>query len=201
MHATPIQFRPLALALLAAGAIGVGLPASAQTAAVVMKDRSAASAVAGAKTSHRDREFVEMAVNGGKAEITMAQMAQQRATDPQVKAFAEKMATDHGKANDELAKIASSQGFMLPADGKGEDHREHERAAKKLDKLSGSEFDKAYMKHMVEDHKKDVKAFEKAAKSADNAELKGFASRTLPTLQAHLKLAQTTYDGVKAKKM
>jgi putative membrane protein len=66
-----------------------------------------------------------------------------------------------------------------------------------LGKQSGTEFDRAYMKHMLDDHQKDVSDFEKAAKSAKDADVKTFAARTLPTLQAHLQLAQKTYDAVK----
>jgi putative membrane protein len=62
----------------------------------------------------------------------------------------------------------------------------------KLSKLSGEEFDKAYMKTMVRDHKKDVKDFEKASKDLADADLKGWAAKTLPTLEEHLKLAEQT---------
>lgn len=67
----------------------------------------------------------------------------------------------------------------------------------RLGKLSGNDFDKAYMKHMVDDHKKDVSEFEKASRSAKDPEVKAFAAKTLPTLKAHLQQAQTTYDAVR----
>lgn len=52
------------------------------------------------------------------------------------------------------------------------------------------------MRHMVDDHKKDVADFKKHASSAKDAEIKGFASKTLPTLQEHLQLAQKTNDAL-----
>ena len=73
----------------------------------------------------------------------------------------------------------------------------HQKDLDRLGKLSGAEFDKAYMSHMVDDHKKDVSAFKKESTGGKDADLKGFASKTLPTLQEHLQLAQTTNDAVK----
>lgn len=176
-----------ALALAAALLLGA-TAAQAQTAN--------APAAAGARAvDSSDRKFVDKAAQGGLAEIELGKLAQQRGSDPQVKAFGERMVQDHGKANDELLRIANQKGLPAPA----MDHS-HQRDAEKLGKKSGADFDKAYMKHMLDDHKKDVKDFEKASKSAKDADIKDFAARTLPTLQAHLQQAQTTYDAVKGKR-
>jgi putative membrane protein len=42
----------------------------------------------------------------------------------------------------------------------------------------------------VKDHKKDVKEFEKAEKKAEDADLKAWITKTLPTLQEHLRMAE-----------
>jgi putative membrane protein len=118
-------------------------------------------------------------------------MAQQRAADSQVKAFGERMVVDHGKADAELLQLVSSKGGLkLPA----QPSHGNDLDAERLRKLSGSEFDMAYLKHMIDDHKKDVEAFEKAAQSAEDGQVRAFAARTLPTLRAHLLQAQTAYD-------
>lgn len=67
----------------------------------------------------------------------------------------------------------------------------------KLQKLSGAEFDREYMKHMVADHEKTVSDFKKQAGSGKDPELKGFAAKTLPTLQEHLDMAQKLSDATK----
>ena len=72
-----------------------------------------------------------------------------------------------------------------------------ERESDHLAKLSGPEFDKAYMEHMVKDHKKDVKEFQKAANDAQDPDVKAFAANTLPTLQEHLQMAKDTEAAVK----
>jgi putative membrane protein len=140
-----------------------------------------------------DKKFVEKAATGGMLEVQLGQLAQQKASSEQVKQFAAKMAEDHAKANDELKQIASAKGAQVPAALDKSEQKE----IQKLEKLSGSDFDREYMKRMVSDHKDDVSAFEKEAKSGKDAELKSFAQKTLPTLQEHMKLAQTTYDSIK----
>ena len=143
-----------------------------------------------------DRSFVEKAAVGSMAEVELGKMAQQKAADPQVKAFGERMVQDHGKAHEELTRIGSSKGVTLPATM----DRSHRRDAERLAKLSGAEFDREYMKHMVDDHRNDVKEFEKASRSSKDTEVKDFASRTLPTLQTHLQLAENAYNSVRSKK-
>ena len=68
----------------------------------------------------------------------------------------------------------------------------------KLNGLSGADFDKAYMEAMVKDHRKDVSEFQRATNSS-NADVKSFASETLPTLQEHLQMARTTWNKVSGK--
>ncbi len=79
------------------------------------------------------------------------------------------MVQDHSKPNDELKQ---------------------RNAAEHLSTLSGAAFDKAYMSHMVEDHEKDVKEFDKASTSAEDSDLRSWAAKTLPTLQEHLRIAK-----------
>lgn len=62
------------------------------------------------------------------------------------------MDDDHSKANDQLKQIATSKGVNLPTALE----RSTQRELDKLSKMSGAEFDREYMKHMVSDHKKDV---------------------------------------------
>jgi len=60
-----------------------------------------------------------------------------------------------------------------------------------LQKRSGAEFDRVYMEHMVTDHKKTVAMFKAEAGSGKDAQFKAFAAKTLPTLEDHLKMAET----------
>lgn len=205
-------FRPVALcaALLAlglsatAGAQSTTSPgggtaggaATTQGAAGTQAGSAARAAKADEGLPRAERRFVEKAAMGGMAEVQLGQLAQQKAQDEQVKQFAQRMVADHGKANDELKQIAGAKGVQIPA----ELDRDHRKDMDKLQKHSGADFDREYMKHMVDDQKKDVSEFRKQAKSGKDPELKAYAAKTLPTLEEHLKMAQSTYDGVKGRK-
>ncbi len=148
---------------------------------------------ASAKLAGADKTFVEKAAVGGMAEVQLGNLAQQKAANDQVKQFAARMVTDHTKANDELKQIASTKGVQLPSAL----DKKHQSDMDRLQKMSGADFDKAYMSHMVDDHKQDVAEFKKEANGGKDGDVKGFAAKTLPTLEEHLKLAQTTNDAVK----
>ena len=156
---------------------------------------TAASATAGAprntqsdasQLSSQDRKFVMDAAVGGMMEVEMGRMAAQKAASADVKAFGQRMVTDHGKANEQLKQIASRMGVTLPTTLPADKRQEME----KITKLSGAEFDRMYMSHMVKDHKKDVSEFDKQASKGDNDSLQSFARSTLPTLREHYKMAQ-----------
>ena len=140
-----------------------------------------------------DKEFMMKAAIGGMAEVMMGQMASAKATDAGVKAFGNRMVTDHSKANDELKALAAQKGMSLPTDVDAE----HKDKSDKMSQKSGKDFDKAYMDDMVKDHEKDVAEFQKASQSAADADLKAWAAKTLPTLQDHLKMAKETQSKVK----
>ena len=126
------------------------------------------------------------AAQGGLAEVAMGQMAADKASSADVKAFGQRMVTDHGAANGELTQLALQKGLVMPS----EPATEHKSASEHLASLSGSAFDKAYIAHMVEDHEKDVKAFDEASRTATDSEVKTWAAAKLPTLQDHLKSAK-----------
>ena len=133
-----------------------------------------------------DKEFIANAGIGGLAEVQMGNLALQKASSPDVKAFAQRMVTDHSKANAELAQLATAKGAALATELDGDP----EAALTHLTSLSGAAFDKAYMQHMVSDHEKAVSDFDKASTSATDADVKAWAGKTLPTLQQHLALAK-----------
>jgi putative membrane protein len=152
--------------------------ASSQSAS---SDSSSSGQLAGA-----DKTFVMKAAQGGLAEVQLGQLAADKGQSDQVKKFGQKMVDDHTKANDQLKSIAQQKGVQIPTDLDAKD-----KALKdKLSGLSGAQFDKMYMQHMVQDHKKDVAEFQKEANSGKDQDVKNFAQQTLPTLQEHLKLAQ-----------
>ncbi len=136
--------------------------------------------------SAMDKKFVSDAAQGGLAEVDLGNLAKQNGSNDAVKQFGDRMVTDHSKANDELKSLAQQKGWTLPTEPKAADKSKKDR----LGKMSGADFDKAYMRDMVADHEKDVKEFKKCAASCKDSDLKAWAAKTAPTLEDHLKMAR-----------
>ena len=166
------------------------LPLTAQTpppAKPAGQSAKPAGAAATGKLSAADTRFVQEAAVGGMAEVSLGKLAAEKATNPNVKQFAQRMVDDHSKANDELKTYASQKSVTLPT----EVDPAHKANEARLSKLSGEAFDKAYMADMVKDHDKDVAAFKHASTSASDPDLKAWAAKTLPTLQEHQSMAKS----------
>lgn len=140
-----------------------------------------------------DKEFFNKAGIGGLFEVQAGQMARDKAQSADVKEFGIRMITDHTKANNELKQVASKKGLIVPT----ELDKEKKSIVDHLGSLAGKDFDKAYISHMVDDHEKDVKEFEKASKETKDADLRNWAKKTLPVLQEHLRLARQTQNKLK----
>lgn len=130
----------------------------------------------------QDKKFADAAARGGMMEVMMGDLAAKTSINASIKALGEMMSRDHGKANEELKKWASASGYTLPTSLNAEQQKKHDELKNK----KGTEFDKMYANLMVSDHKKDIAEFKKEASEGSETSLKGFASKTLPTLEHHL---------------
>lgn len=112
----------------------------------------------------QDKMFLRKAAQGGMAEVQLGQLAAQKASSDDVKAFGQKMVTDHAALNEKMKPIADSMGVMLPRHLNKMDQAEYD----KLNGLSGNDFDTEYLTFMVKDHHKDLREFrEEAANTTD----------------------------------
>jgi putative membrane protein len=141
-----------------------------------------ATVIAGSSLGRDDTDFVKKAAKGNLAEVEMGRLAVQKAASPELKEFGNRMIRDHSKANRELSALAASKGVDVPKSASLSEDVSYAH----LKMLSGKSFDDAYIKMMVDDHKEDVTAFQKAADYSQDPDVKHFASKTLPTLQGHL---------------
>ena len=130
-------------------------------------------------------DFVDNAAQGGITEVEAGKLALEKSSAADVKTFAQHMITDHTKANQELMVLAKKLDIEVPDDAALTD-----KAKKAILEMRDESFDKAYANNQVAAHEKTVELFKKEASSSDNAELKAFATKTLPTLEAHLKMAK-----------
>jgi putative membrane protein len=141
----------------------------------------------GVPVAAADRDFMTEAAQGGMTEVQLGQIAQEKGRSQAVKDFGKRLVEDHTTANNKLKAIAAYLGVTLPAalDSK------HQEMVYKFAKMTGdAKFDREFMAHAIDDHKKDISEFEKASANAQNDRLKAFATETLPTLREHLQIAQ-----------
>jgi putative membrane protein len=154
--------------------------------AMIGQTNSMSAGSSNGSMSSSDKKFVREAAQGGMAEVELGKLATEKASSPEVKKFGQRMVDDHSKANEQLKEVASSQGITLPSRLSAKDEMTKER----LSKLSGEQFDKAYMSDMVKDHTQDVSDFQQEANSARDPAVKEFAEKTLPVLKSHLREAR-----------
>ena len=150
--------------------------------------KPAAATTATAQVSAADRSFMMEASTGNMKEVHMGQMAVKMSTDMGIKKLGTQIAADHSKANEQLMGLAQSKGVKLDPKPK-----------MKMDKLDKANFDKEWLAMMEKDHREDIAAFEKAAKTCNDKDLKSWAKKTLPTLKKHLKMVQDAQKKMNAR--
>jgi putative membrane protein len=172
----------LAIAALPAAVLGQtnSMPSDSSTA------MNSNSTNASGSLSASDKKFVREAAEGGMAEVELGKLATEKASSEEVKKFGQRMVDDHSKAGGQLNEIASSKGIQVPDKLSAKDQMTKDH----LSKLSGEQFDRAYMSDMVKDHTQDVADFKLESSSGTDPDVKNFAMTTLPTLQDHLRQAK-----------
>jgi putative membrane protein len=148
-----------------------------------------------AKAPIREKIFLNEVITNGRAEIKYSELAEKKADSLKVKAFAAQLILEHKKFGAKLEEAARNMDIAvskeLTSGQKG--------AIEGLSKLSGAEFDRAYLSRIIEDHERGVKAFEAEAERGNSEEVKKLCSDALPRLQKHLKRARELADEAKAK--
>jgi putative membrane protein len=188
------MYRSIAISALAGVSLLLGQNPSAK-----QKDPNPVSAgrSTSAEMKPSDTQFIQEALAGGRKEVELAQRTVTKAIDTKVQEYARRLIGDHKAANAKLEQIASNAGVATTGpsaiDHNGADRLDPnvKHPDEHLFTLSSTEFDKAYIKQMVEDHQAAIARFEAAQKNVSDARLRGFISATLPTLRQHLRMAQS----------
>ena len=130
------------------------------------------------------QKFLKEAIEGNFAEVQMGQLAQKQSSSDGVRSFGQMLEKDHSDANKKAGDVAKSLGMTPPTEPRKKQKADYD----KMSKTSGAQFDKAFATHMVADHKKDIKEYERASKLKDAAG--PYAVEMLPVLRKHLDAAQ-----------
>ena len=148
-------------------------------------DTGMSGSASGGKSA--DKHFVKEAAEGGNAEIALGNLAQQKSSSDDVKQFGQKMVTDHTQLNQQMQPVAQQLGVTVSPD---EIPAKDKALETKLQGLSGDQFDQAYIKAMVKDHRKDLQQFRHEAASTQNPTLKQNVEQGEQVIQQHLQMAE-----------
>lgn len=172
--------------LIFAAAAALGMSAVVPSAmAQSIGEKTGVNAMTGTAPSTED--FVKEVAVSDMFEIESSKLAQQKGS-PEVRAFASHMIEDHTKTSTAVKNMVQGGGVkaQLPAALDSS----HQSKLDKLKSLSGDDFNKTYNDDQRSAHKDAISLFQRYAKGGDNAKLKDFAGKTLPTLEDHQKMAQ-----------
>ena len=150
------------------------------------KTSPSAAAATGAKPlTAKDKSFLSGAASSVSWEIATGKLAQHKAQNSATKEVASRMIADHSKMSQELVDLGKKKGLSISTEGG------------KAQQISGQDFDKKYLNLVVQEHQEETSLFAKEAKSGDDADIKNWAAKTLPTIKQHLVLAKDALSKAK----
>ena len=151
-----------------------------------------ADTLAGKLPDKQTEDFIDEASGGGQMEVALGNLAVKRASNERVRRFGQMMVDDHSEANSELTDIAKQLRVSVTGIGSGQ-----KKYMEDLSKMRGADFDRAYMRLMETDHKKDIQEFEDASREDVDQQVARFIQNTLPVLKKHLDSAQAINKALK----
>ena len=142
-----------------------------------------------------DATFLQTAIGVNLAEIQMGQLAQANSQNADVKAYGQLLVTDHTASNQKATQLAQADNIQPPTAPSAPD----QQMFAQLKGLTGTDFDRMFLKDMVVGHTNALAMFKAKANEGTNNDIGTFAQNTLPTLQQHLdkanQLLQSTGAG------
>jgi putative membrane protein len=145
--------------------------------------------------SRNERDFIRRATDNNTLEVALGEMAQHQAASERVKQFGQVMARDYALASNRLLEIAKKDSFQVPADLDKDEYS----ILRDLEGLRGRDFDRAYMKHILEDNKGDLALFEQTARNGASPDLRDYARQNLGVIGEHLRSAQDIYNEIEKR--
>ena len=135
----------------------------------------------------KDAKFLVNAAEIDLEEISLGKLAQQNSSMADVKEMGKMMEDDHRNSLNNLTALAGKESIIIPSSLNDNAQADE----KKLNAISGADFDKEYCDMMVSGHKDAIAMFEKAEKETQDSDIKKFTINTLPSLHSHLDHATT----------
>ena len=147
------------------------------------------------KLSSADKKFIDEAANIDMLEAHAGQMAENQASNSDVRSFGQTLAQDHSKAYGQLLELGERIHQQVP---RGIDVR-RDAAVSQLQHAKGPQFDRQFAMNEVRDHQKALVEFKREAEHGENAAVKNYANQQIPVLEEHLRKAQDLARSSKQK--
>lgn len=128
-----------------------------------------------------EQSFLEQTAEGQQIEISLGQLAEQRAVSERVKDLGQQMVENHKLGSQQVEQLAMKGGVHL-SPGVSEEHRQK---LDKISQLSGHAFDHAYIDYILEDLELIVEEFQRHVRTTHNQDIKQWIASTLPALETH----------------
>jgi putative membrane protein len=161
---------------------------AAATAAALVLTLAAHPSARQTQMADRDEDFIKDAGQSSQVEIEASKLAMTKASNAEVKAYAEKLVKEHTAASAELMSLVQTKKATWTADDAGLKAKMDKHES--LQKLSGSAFDKEYLEDMISDHESALARFGRQRQNGKDATVTAFAEKMIPALQEHLKMAR-----------
>lgn len=132
-------------------------------------------------SSEKNAQFVVDAAAGNLTEIRLAELAQQKSTNKNVKDIAKLLLNDHTAALNDLKILASTKNITIPT----EEPEKAKEQVKDLSEKKPADFDKAWVDQLMEKHQKTINDYEKALTDVTDADIKAWINNVLPKIRTH----------------
>ncbi|HEY0844952.1 MAG TPA: DUF4142 domain-containing protein [Noviherbaspirillum sp.] len=139
--------------------------------------------------------FLYKAYQRGNSEVRLSQLALLKASNNEVRAFAQRMIDDHATTNADLVQIAQQKNVPLPNDMSPE----QTLAFVVLMRLKEDDFNEAFMQYNERLHRHAVADFTAQTQQGTDAAIRALAENALPLLNTHLELARETLQRIGAE--
>lgn len=136
-----------------------------------------------------EKQFMLDTAQAGLTEVRLGDVAGSKSANSEIKDFAKQMIADHTKANNALREVAKKKGVTLPDSLDAQ----HQAVVDSLNAKKGDDFDTAYTRTMVRDHRK-VRDSLSSHRNTGDADLRDWVSNTLPTIRHHFQMATKLND-------
>ena len=155
------------------------------------------AAARGGSRNWTDAQILGFASAANSGEIAEGRLAERKATNPAVKAFARQMVADHSAMLAEGKSFASKNNIR--PDTTKDDVTDLKKDSRDLvkdltSKKAGKDWDEDYIEHEIDGHKKVLDKLQDAEKATTNADLKAMLTKAVGKVQEHLTKAEDIKD-------